>query len=195
MAKFEYAPAPESRAVVEHPPVIRAVHRRRVRAVHRRVDVQDDQPVLRGGPGRGHRGRRGRRRPGCAGGPQGLRRAVGSPVRRRTGQVPLPYRAHPAGARAGVRRPGEPGQRQADQGAPRRRHPAGCGALLLPRRLGRQARATPGCRADGTTAETAGRRRPGDPVELPAAHAVVEDRAGPGRAATPWSSSRPRPHR
>ena len=39
------------------------------------------------------------------------------------------------------------------------------------------------------------RRRPGHPVELPAADAGVEDRPGAGRAATPSCSSRPRPRR
>ena len=39
------------------------------------------------------------------------------------------------------------------------------------------------------------RRRPGHPVELPAAHARVEDRAGPGVPATPSCSSPPRPPR
>ena len=50
-------------------------------------------------------------------------------------------------------------------------------ALLLPRRLGRQA-AAPGVRADPAAAR---RGRPGDPVELPAADGGLEDRAGPGR--------------
>ena len=35
----------------------------------------------------------------------------------------------------------------------------------------------------------------GHPVELPAADAGLEDRAGAGRAATRWCSSRPRPRR
>ena len=47
----------------------------------------------------------------------------------------------------------------------------------------------------GPDPTAARRRRPGHPVELPAAHAGVEDRPGPGRAATPWCSSPPRPRR
>ena len=49
-----------------------------------------------------------------------------------------------AGARARARRARVARQRQADPRVARRRHPAGGSALLLLRRLGRQARATPG---------------------------------------------------
>ena len=68
---FEYAPAPESRDVVDIKSVLRPVHRRRVRRPGRRRRVQDRQPGHRGGPRRGRRGRRGRRRPRGAGRPQG----------------------------------------------------------------------------------------------------------------------------
>src|SRR3954453_12344465 len=91
-------------------------------------------------------------------------------------QVPVPHRADPAGARPRVPRPGIAGQRQADPGVARHRHPPGRGALLLPRGLGRQARAR-GARAGPAAAR---RRRPGHPVELPAADAGVEDRPGAG---------------
>ena len=149
MATFEYAPAPESRAVVDIRAVLRAVHRRRVRRGHRTARLQDDQPGHRGGARRGRRGERGRRRRGRRGGPHGLHPGRGvADARRRPRQVPVPHRPHPAGARPRVRRPRDPRQRQADQGAPRRRHPAGRGALLLPRGLGRQARRTPGFGAE-----------------------------------------------
>jgi hypothetical protein len=113
---------------------------------------------------------RGRRRA------HGIHPACGRDVGRRPREVPLPDRAHPAGAGPRVRRAGDPRQRQADQGEPRRRRAARGGALLLPRRLGRQARV---CRSTART-RAPRRRRAGHPVELPAAHARVEDRPGAG---------------
>ena len=95
-------------------------------------------------------------------------------VGRRARQVPLPDRAHPPGARARARRARVARQRQADQGVARRRRPARRGVLLLLRRLGRQARA----RRLRPRPAAARRRRPGHPVELPAADARVEDRPG-----------------
>ena len=76
-----------------------------------------------------------------------------------------------------VRRPRVPRQRQADQGVARRRRPPCRGSLLLPRRLGRQA----GPRGLRALAATARGGRAGHPVELPAAHAGVEDRTGARR--------------
>ena len=55
-------------------------------------------------------------------------------------QIHLPHRAPAAGARARVRRDRNAGRRQADPRVARRRHPARGRALLLLRRLGRQAR-------------------------------------------------------
>ena len=69
------------------------------------------------------------------------------------------------------------GLRQADQGVARRRRAARGGPLLVLRRLGRQARV----RVPGPRREAARRRRPDHPVELPAADARLEDRAGPRR--------------
>ena len=63
------------------------------------------------------------------------------------------------------------------RGVARRRRPARGGALLLPRRLGRQARV----RVPEPEAAAARRRRPDHPVELPAADAGLEDRAGARR--------------
>ena len=94
----------------------------------------------------------------------------------RARQVPVPHRPHHAGARPRARRARVARQRQADQGVARRRHPAGRRALLLLRRLGRQARA----RRLRRRPAAARRRRPGHPVELPAADAGVEDRARAG---------------
>ena len=65
-------------------------------------------------------------------------------------------------------------QRQADPRVARHRHPARRPALLPPRRLG----AADGQRAGGLRA--GGRRGADHPVELPAADAGVEDRAGAG---------------
>ena len=87
-------------------------------------------------------------------------------------QVPLPHRPHPAGALARVRRPRIAERRQADPRVPRRRPAARGGPLLLLRRLGRQARV----RVPEPQAAASRRRRPDHPVELPAAHAGVEDR-------------------
>ena len=94
----------------------------------------------------------------------------------RARQVPLPDRPDHPGARPRARRPRDDRQRQADQGVARRRHPARRGALLLLRRLGRQAR----LRRPRAATRAARRRRPDHPVELPAADAGVEDRPGAG---------------
>ena len=119
---------------------------------------------------------RGRRRA------RGVRRVVEA-ARERTGEVPVPDRAHPPGALARVRGARVAERRQADQGVARRRRAARGRALLLLRGLGRQARV----RVPEPPAEAARRRRPDHPVELPAADARVEDRAGARGRATPSS--------
>ena len=184
-----------------HQAVVRPVHRRRVRR-RARQELQDDQPGHRGGAGRGRRGRPGRRRRRGEGRPPGVLPHVGPDVRPRAGQVPLPDRPDHPGARPRAGRAGVDRQRQADQGVARRRRPAGRRQLLLLRRLGRQARAL------RLRQHAARRRRPGHPVELPAADAVVEDRPGAGvrqhrraeagrdhaadaRCSSPRSASRP----
>ena len=96
---------------------------------------------------------------------------VGSPSER--AQVPVPDRAHPPGALARARRRRVARRRQADQGVARRRPAARGRALLLLRRLGRQARV----RIPEPSSAAARRRRADHPVELPAADARVEDRA------------------
>ena len=101
-----------------------------------------------------------------------LRQDVVEDERPRPRQVPLPHRAARAGARTRARCGGEPRQRQAHQGEPRCRHPAGGRMVLLLRGLGRQAR----LRGARRRPEAARRRRADHPVELPAADARVEDR-------------------
>ena len=149
-----------------------------VRRPGRRRRVQDGQPGHRGGA---RRGRRGRRRPTST-----------ARSRRPAARTAARGRGCPAASAAKylfriarliqervarARRARDARQRQADQGVARRRHPAGRRALLLLRRLGRQARA----RRARPGPAAARRRRPGHPVELPAAHAGLEDRAGAGR--------------
>ena len=174
---FEYAPAPESRVDRRHRAVLRPVHRRRVRRRRDGKLVQDRQPGHRGGARRGRRGRRRRRRPRRQGRPPGAtsRSGAGCPAAERAKYLFRIARHHP-GALPRARRAGVARQRQADQGVPRRRRPAGRGALLLLRGLGRQAR----LRRLRARPAAARRRRPGHPVELPAADAGVEDRAGAG---------------
>ena len=174
---FEYAPAPSPASVVDIKPVVRAVHRRRVRRRRRRRRLQVGQPRHRGGARRGRRGRRRRRRPRRQGRPQGVREGLGPMPGRDAGQVPVPDRPDHPGALPRAGRAGVARQRQADQGVPRRRPAAGRRALLLLRRLGRQARA----RRLRRRPAAARRGRPGHPVELPAADAGLEDRPGAGR--------------
>src|SRR6185437_8072409 len=92
------------------------------------------------------------------------------------GQVPVPHRPDRPGTGPRARRARVTRQRQADPRVARRGHPAGRGALLLLRRLGRQA----GVRRLRPGAAPARRGRPGHPVELPAADAGLEDRPGAG---------------
>ena len=118
-----------------------------------------------------------RRRPRGRGRAHGIRAGLVPDVRRRPRQVPLPDRPHPAGAGPRARRPRDARQRQADQGvaatstcplaAAHFFYHAGWADKLDYAGLGPQPAA-------------ARRRRPGHPVELPAAHAGVEDRAGAG---------------
>ena len=95
----------------------------------------------------------------------------------RAREVPVPDRAHPPGALPRVRGARVAERRQADQGVARRRPAARSRALLLLRGLGRQARV----RIPEPQAAAGRRRRPDHPVELPAADAGLEDRAGPRR--------------
>ena len=81
---FEYAPAPESRSLVDIKPSYGLFIDGEFVDGHGKA-VQDDQPRHRGGAGRGRRGRRRRRRRGGEGRPQGLRQGLGAgcPARER----------------------------------------------------------------------------------------------------------------
>ena len=93
---------------------------------------------------------------------------------RRARQGAVPNRADPPGTRPRARGRRVARRRQADQGVAGRRPAARRGALLLLRRLGRQARV----RVPGTPAATARCRRADRALELPAPDAGLEDRAG-----------------
>ena len=136
---FEYAPAPESRAIVDIKPSYGLFINGEFVDGHGR-SLQDDQPGDRGGARRGRRGRRGRRRPAVKAARRAYTRVWGRMPGTRARQVPLPDRPDHPGARPRAGRAGVDRQRQADQGDPRRRRPDRRGALLLLRRLGRQAR-------------------------------------------------------
>ena len=103
----------------------------------------------------------------------GVRRRLVVDLALRAREVPVPNRAHPPGALARVRGPRVAERRQADPRVARRRPPALGRALLLLRGLGGQARV----RVPEPQAASDRRRRPDRPVELPAAHARLEDRA------------------
>ena len=175
MTRSSYAPAPESRSIVdikssyglfidgEFVDGPRQGRSRRSARPPRRCSPRSPRPARptstrpsrrRAAPTTGS----GRRCPA----PSAASTSSGSPGSSRSG---------PRARRARVAR-----QRQADQGVARRRHPAGRGALLLLRRLGRQARV----RRLRARPAAARRRRPGDPVELPAADAGLEDRPRAG---------------
>ena len=79
-------------------------------------------------------------------------------------------------SRHGTRRRRDAGQRETDQRVPGRRRTHRVGPLL-PRGLGRQARA----RRLRPASPSAGRGGPGDPVELPAPDGSLEDCSGAGR--------------
>ena len=189
---WEYAPAPESRDIVTITRALRPVHRRPRRRRPRtagpsRASIRRPRSRSPRSPGRP---RRTSTRPSAPrGAPQKPR--WGDAARQGAGQVPVPDRPDPPGAQPRVRRPRIDGLGQADQGEPRRRRAARGGPLLVLRRLGRQAR----LRVPGPRRPAARRRRPDHPVELPAADAGLEDRAGPRRRATPSSSSPPRRRR
>ena len=141
------------------------------------ASVHDDRAARRGAARRGRAGgRRGRRRRGRRRA-RGVRDGWSALPRQRAREVPVPDRAHPPGALPRVRGARVAERRQADQGVARRRPAARRGALLLLRGLGRQARV----RVPEPRAAAARRRRPDHPVELPAADAGLEARAGARR--------------
>ena len=155
-------------------PPVRALHRRQVGRAERGKYFDDDQPEHRAGPRRGRRGKRAGRRRRREGGARGVRQVLVEDARRRPCKIHLSDRTRDPGEGARARHRRVDGRRQADQGVARRRRPARGGALLLSRGLGRQAR----LRVPGRRVAAARRRRADHPVELPAAHGGVEDRAG-----------------
>ena len=170
---WEYAPAPEARDIVTLSERYGLFIGGECVEPRSGDMVPDDLACHRGVAGRGRaggrRGRRSRRRRRAS----GIRGRLVVAATRRAREVPVPHRPPPAGALARARRRGVARRRQADQGVARRRRAACRGALLLLRRLGRQAR----IRIPEPQAATARRRRPDHPVELPPAHARVEDRS------------------
>ena len=175
---WEYAPAPEARDIVtlkERYGLF--IDGREVRRVRRRH-------LRHGQPGHGADARRTSRKATAADVDKAVRRPRRAQTRRwgnlsgkerakylfRIARILQERIARVRGARVD-------GLRQADQGEPRRRRAARGGPLLVLRRLGRQAR----LRVPGPRRPAARRRRPDHPVELPAAHAVLEDRPGARR--------------
>ena len=174
--EFEYAPAPESRSVVD----IKSSYGLFINGEFTdgggksfKTISPSTEEVLSEVAEAGPEGRR----QGGQGGPSRLLAGVVADERSRTQQVPLPDRADHPGAGARDRRAGVDRQRQADQGVARRRHPQRRSVVLLLRRLGRQA----GARRLRAGPAAHGGRGPGDPVELPVPDALLEDRPGPGR--------------
>ena len=131
------------------------------------VQSRDGERIARVTQGtRGGRRRRGRR------GAQGASQ-MGGALRPRARRASLRARAPRAEARALPRRARDDRQRQADPRDARHRHSAGRPAFLSSRRLGAAAR-----RASSPATQPVGVVRPDHPVELPAADAGLEDRAG-----------------
>ena len=137
---WTYAPAPESTDIVTLAGALRPLHRRQVgRAALGRV-LHDDLAARRGSRSpRSHRRAPRTSHVAVAAAREAFTRLVEA-ARQRAREVPLPDRADPPGARARVRGARVAERRQADQGVARRRPAARRGALLLLRRLGRQAR-------------------------------------------------------
>ena len=184
---MEYGPAPESDKEAlawlgEARARVRPLHRRRVdRAGGALFDVINPatgKSIARGHAGHeGGRRRRGERRARGAARVEGARAA-------RPRALPVRARARRAEALAPARRAREHGQRQVDSRDARHRRSARRAALLSSRRLGAAARrGVRRLRGDR-------RRRPDHSVELPAADAGVEDRAGARRRGTRSCSSR-----
>ncbi len=173
---WEYAPAPEATDHVRIEAEYGLFIGNEFRAVEAAQDVHRHQPGHRGAAGEGRARLEGGREPRGGGRARGASVHVVEAARTGAREVPLSDRAHPPGALPRVRRGGVDELGQADQGVARRRRAARGGPLLLLRRLGRQARV----RVPEPHAALARRGRAGHPLELPAAHAGLEDRAGAG---------------
>ena len=157
----------------QDPRALRPLRRRGGGRAEDRGVVPVDLTLHRGAALRGCAGGGGGRRPRRRRGARRFRERLVGPRTVRAREVPLPARALDPGALARARRGRVPRRRQADPGVARRRRPARCRTLLLLRRLGGQARV----RVSGSDPAAAGCRGTDHPLELPAAHARVEDRA------------------
>ena len=155
-----------------------------------RRGLQDDQSGHRRGARRGHRRRPARRRPRRRRGPAGLRHGLGSDARARAREVPLPDRPDHPGARAAS----SPSSNRSTT-ASRSKSRATSTSLWSPHTSSTTRAGPTSSRTPASARPAARRRRPGHPVELPAADAGLEDRARRWPRATPSSSSRPRPLR
>ena len=136
---WEYAPAPEARDVVKLQSRYGLFIGGKEVAPKSGEWFTTIDPVHRGAAGRGSARRRrgrGQGRLHCA---AGVSTHVGHDAWPRARQVPLPHRAHPAGAQPRVRGPRDAQQRQAHQGIARRGRAARGGPLLVLRGLGGQA--------------------------------------------------------
>ena len=184
---WEYAPAPEATDHIRIEPEYGLFIGNEFAAVEAAEDVHRHQPGHRGAAGQGRARLEGGRQPCGRRGPRGASVQLGEAAGPRAREVPVPHRAHPPGAIPRVRGGRDDELRQADQGVAGRRRAARRSALLLLRRLGRQARV----RLPEPHAALARRGGPGHPLELPAAHAGLEDRSRPWPPATRSSSSRP----
>ena len=122
---------------------------------------------------------------------RGVRAGLGPDARRGRGQVPVPHRPDHPGAGPGTRRAGVAGQRQADPRVAGRRHPAGRRRTSSTTPAGRTSSSTPG------SAPTPGRSAwPARSSRGTSRCSCSPGRSPPRwRAATPWCSSRPRPRR
>ena len=176
---FEYAPAPESRSIVDIRLILRAVHQRRRSSTPRAAVAQDGQPGHRGGTGRG--GRRPARPTST--------RAVAA-ARAAFAAVWGPMRGRAIGPSTSSGSPGSSRSAPANWPCSSRSTTASRSASRATSTSRSWPRTSSTTRAGPTSSPYAGfgpdpaaarRGRPGHPVELPAAHAGVEDRAGAGR--------------
>ena len=158
-------------------PALRPLYRREGARPLRRRGHHHLQPGHRGTTRRDREGDPRRRRPRHRGRRSCLSQGLVQAAPTRARQVPLPHQPHLAGAQPRVCRHRNHGLREADPRVTR----CGCasrrGALLVLRRLGRQA----SIRRSRSPTRGARRRRAGDPMELPAPHVGVEDCPSPCR--------------
>ena len=157
------------------PRTLRALRRRRRSGAAIERVVRVDLAVDGGGPVRSRAGGRGGRRSRREFRAGSIRRRLGEARSLRAREVPLPNCPHHPGALQRTRGRRVARRWQADTRVARRRPSARGRPLLLLRGLGGQARV----RLPQPHAAPARSRGTDHPLELPAAHALVEDRPGP----------------